>query len=149
MDLKNLKSFIEKTLSTACIYFSIITLIYSFIVALIFPEADEILLEGTRIFFFFLFSLMFSCANSLLATKSFPSFPRHLLHYFITVFAFLLCILLPATNAKTGASFIVVGLSAFTLVYLFILVIISVIKSSVAKRRNKKEAYENLFHSKK
>ncbi len=141
----DLKGFIKKTLTGACIYFSTITLLYGFVVALIYAEADEILLEGTRIYFFFLFSLMFSAANAVLKIDSVSSFLRHVLHYFITIFAFLFCILLPATNEKTGASFIVVGLSAITLLYVLIFVAITVIKSSILRKRNKNEEYKKRF----
>ena len=141
----DLKKFIKNTLSRACIYFSIITLFYGLIVALVYTESDEILLEGTRIYFFFLFSLIFSAANSVLAVKSISSFLRQILHYFITVFAFLFAILLPATNEKTGAGFVVVGLSALTLIYVLLLVAISVVKSFIAKKRNKEEEYKKHF----
>ncbi len=143
--LMDLKKFIKKALTGACIYFSIITLLYGFIVALIYSEADEILLEGERIYFFFLFSLMFSLANSVLAIDSVSSFLRHILHYFITILAFLFCVLLPATNERTGASFIIVGLSALTLIYVLIFVAITVIKSSISRKRNKKEEYQKRF----
>lgn len=142
MDLKN---FIKKTLTGATVYFSIITLLYGFVVALIYTEAEEILLEGSRIYFFFLFSLMFSSANAILKIDSVSSFLRRILHYFITVLAFLFCILLPATNEKTGASFIVVGLSALTLIYVLIFVAISAIKASLSRKRNKKEEYQKHF----
>ncbi|MBR2388326.1 MAG: hypothetical protein IKB02_06105 [Clostridia bacterium] len=141
----DLKSYVKKTLAGACIYFSIITLLYGLLVALIYTEAEEILLEGSRIYFFFLFSLMFSAANSVLKIESVSSFLRRILHYFITVLAFLFCVLLPATNDKTGASFIIVGLAALTLIYVLIFVAFSLIRSSVSRKQNQKEEYKKHF----
>ena len=141
----NYKSFIKNTLVSACIFFTIITLLYGFIVALLYSDAEEIWLEGRRIILFFLFSALFSIANSILSVHSIPSVVRYLSHYFICGAAFCICILVPALNASTRASFIVVGLSAYTLVYLLIAAVIAVTRTSIKRNREKKEEYTNRF----
>ena len=109
----DLKTFVKKTLINTSIIFSLVTLFYCLLVALVNASATEILLEATRIILFFFFALLVSLANSILGVKLIPSALRYILHFLLCGFAFYLCVLFPLIDAGAGGSFVVVGLSAF------------------------------------
>ena len=141
----DLKIFIKKTLINSAILFTTMTVLYSLLVILVNADAKEILLEASRILLFFIFSVMVSLANSILGVKAIPSALRYVLHFLLCAAAFYLCMLFPLVNAGAGGSFVVVGLSAFTLVYVIGLVIITIIKSTVTRKKEKKQDYTNRF----
>ena len=141
----DLNLFIKKTLAGTCKYFTVITVLYTIIVAVIHPKEDELLLGGVFIFSFFAFSFLFALANSILKIESLPSVVRRLAHFFIVAGAFLFCVLFPNLDSNLGGSFIIIGMSAFTLVYVICAAVIAIVKSSVSRKRNKNEEYQNRF----
>ena len=141
----DLKTFVKKTLINTSVIFSLVTLFYCLLVALVNASATEILLEATRIILFFFFALLVSLANSILGVKPIPSALRYILHFLLCGFAFYLCVLFPLIDAGAGGSFVVVGLSAFTLLYVIVLVVITVIKSNVTRKKEKKQDYTKRF----
>ena len=141
----DLKTFVKKTLINTSVIFSLVTLFYCLLVALVNASATEILLEATRIILFFFFALLVSLANSILGVKLIPSALRYILHFLLCGFAFYLCVLFPLIDAGAGGSFVVVGLSAFTLLYVIVLVVITVIKSNVTRKKEKKQDYTKRF----
>ena len=141
----DLKKFINKTLINCARLFTVITVCYSLLVILVNAEAEEILLEATRIVLFFIFSLMVSLANSILSVKTIQGAIRYISHFFLCAVAFYLCLLVPLIDAGAGGSFVVVGLSAFTLLYVVAFVVITVVKSSLTRKKEKKQEYTNRF----
>ena len=141
----DLKTFIKNTLINTCRIFTVATLFYCLLVSLVNASATEILLEATRIILFFFFALLVSLANSLLSVKLIPSAFRYILHFLLCGFAFYLCLLFPLIEAGAGGSFVIVGLSAYTLLYVIGLVVITIIKTSVTRAKDKKQDYTNRF----
>lgn len=141
----DLKRFIKNTLINTCIIFTVATLFYCLLVSFVNAEATEILLEATRIILFFFFALLVAIANSLFEVKLIPSAFRYLMHFLLCGFAFYLCLLFPLIEAGASGSFVIVGLSAYTLIYVTGLVVITIIKSSISRKKEKKQNYTNRF----
>ena len=141
----DLKSIIKKISISTCVIFTAITICYCILVSLINPDAEEILFEGTRIVLFFFFSLIVSLANAVLAIESLPSWSRHVIHYVLCTFAFYLCVLFPSVQANTKASFVIVGISLFTVLYVLVAAVVSIFKSKIKRNKEKKETYTKRF----
>ena len=141
----DLKTFIKNTLINTCIIFTVATLFYCLLVSLVNASATEILLEATRIILFFFFALLVALANSLFSVKHIPSAFRYILHFLLCGFAFYLCLLFPLIEAGASGSFVIVGLSAYTLLYVIGLVVITIIKVNVTRSKDKKQDYTNRF----
>ncbi len=138
----DIKQYISKFFSRACVYFTAMILIYTAVVALINNDANEILIGGVRILFFFIFSLLFSLANVIYGIKSISSPVRFLIHYLITLFACCICLFLPASLAPSG---FIVGIVFFSVIYFLVAAIYALILSLHKKRLEKKEVYEKKF----
>ena len=138
----NIKRLISTLLWRTCVYFTVIILIYTAIVAILNTDAHEILVDGVRIMFFFIFSLLFSLANLIYRIKSFSSAIRLLLHYLITAFACYVCLFLPASLTPSG---ILVGIVLFSITYFIFVGALAIILSARKKHLEKKEVYEKKF----
>ena len=141
----DLKLFIKKISINTCILFTAITVIYSLLVSLLNPAAEQILIDGTRIVLFFFFSLIISFANALLTVKYINGVLRYIIHYLLSATAFYLCILFPSISASTGGSFAVVGLSLFTVIYALVFAVINIVRTSDRRRKEKKEEYTSRY----
>lgn len=141
----DLKTFIKKTCLNTCIIFTAVTLFYCLLVSLVNASATEILLDATRIILFFFFALLVALANSLFSAKLIPAAFRYILHFLLCGFAFYLCLLFPLIEAGAGGSFVIVGLSAYILIYVIGLVLITIVKSSISRHKEKKQEYTNRF----
>ena len=140
----DIKSIIKKISTNTCILFTIATVLYCIIVGIINSDADEILFEATRIVLFFFFALIVSLANAIFSVKLIPTAFRYIIHYVLCAFAFYLCVLFPV-NTSSYASFVLIGLSLFTVVYVIVCVLISIFKSKAQQKKEKKETYKNQF----
>ena len=140
----DIKSIIKKISTNTCIFFTIATVLYCIIVGIINSDADEILFEATRIVLFFFFALIVSLANAIFSVKLIPTAFRYIIHYVLCAFAFYLCVLFPV-NTSSYASFVLIGLSLFTVVYVIVCVLISIFKSKAQQKKEKKETYKNQF----
>ncbi len=141
----DIKSIIKKVFISTCVIFTAITVLYCILVAILNPDAEQIFFEGTRIVLFFFFALLVSLANAVLSIKIIPSAARHIIHYVLCAIAFYLCVLFPLVQAQTTSSFIIVGLSLFTVAYVLTVAAISVIKSKKQRNKEKKETYTSQF----
>ena len=140
----DIKSIIKKIYTNTCIIFTIATVLYCIIVGIVNSEADEILFEATRIVLFFFFALLVSMANAVFSVKLIPTALRYIIHYVLCAFAFYLCVLFPS-NTTAYASFVFIGLSLFTVVYVLVCVLISVFKTKIQRKKEKKETYTKQF----
>ena len=111
-----IKQMIKKALCQACVIFTLVTVLYGLIVLFLNVDDDTILLEGSRIFLFLLFSLLLALANTLFSAKAIPSWTRYLIHFFLSGFAFYLCMIYPASEGQTPG-FTVVGIALFAIIY--------------------------------
>ena len=141
----DIKSYIKKIALNTCVIFTAITVAYGILVSLMNPDAEQILIDGTRIVLFFFFALLVSLANALLSIKKMPSAIRVILHYLLSTFAFYLCVLFPVADTKVGAGFTVVGLSLFTVAYALGAATVCITRTSHKRNKEKKETYENRF----
>ena len=141
MDLKNI---IKKIFISTCCIFTAATVLYCIIVALMNPSAERILFEATRIVLFFFFALIVSIANAILGIKQIPTVFRYIIHYLLCAFAFYLCLLFPI-QSLAAPSFVLIGLSLFTVCYVIACAAIYVIKSKIQRKKEKKETYTAKF----
>lgn len=138
----NIKQTVKKTLTDACVLFSLITAVYALIVWLTYVKQDQVLLEAGRTVLFFVFSLLVSIANSIYRAKSIGGALRFLLHALISTLAFYLCFLLPLS--MPGKS-VFVGLVVFWLVYFLVMGILASISSRFRKNREATEEYKSQY----
>ncbi len=141
-----IKGFIKKALSHACAYFSIIMLGYIIIAAIINVGDKAILLEAGRTVLFFLFSLLWACANVIFSIKTIGGGVRLVVHYLIMLFAFFACLLLPLSSLK--ASGYLIGAVIFTLIYFAIMGLIHLFTSKLKANVESTENYEKQFSKK-
>ena len=138
MDLKKLISGIW---SYACGLFTAMTAIYALIVTIM-TVNQEIYLSGERIIMFFLFSLIFAIANSILKITSINSVIRYILHFAAIGLDVYFCLLMPA---DMQGSKIVVGIAFYTVIYLIIMAIRSIFRTKLRANLEKTEEYKRQF----
>ena len=136
---------IKKTLCASCIYFTVISAVYMLILRII-NVGDTAAVEADRILLFFLFSLLFSVANTIKSIKRINSALRNIAHYIICLFSFYACFMLP-TNMRL--SFVFTGLVIFTVAYLIVVSSIAIFKSRLNSNKEKSLSYSNQFKKKK
>lgn len=138
----NVKSFIKRILTRACVYFSVIMLCYIIIAAIVDVSGNALLLEAGRTVLFFVFSLLLACANCLFGVKSISGGLRLLIHYVITLFAFYTCFMLSLSLRTSG---MLIGLVAFTAVYFAIMGISAAFTSKYRSNSEKAEEYQKQY----
>ncbi len=141
----NIKQTIRKILTDACVLFSIITAAYALIVALVYVNQEQVLMEAGRVVLFFVFSLLVSAANIIYRQKNMSGAVRLLLHFLICTLAFYLCFLLPLS--MPGSS-VLVGIIFFVLVYFLVMGTISLFASRFRKNRDANEEYQSQYKKK-
>lgn len=134
----NLKALIKNIFKNACIFFTIFTALYSVIAAIINVDDSVVRLEVSRIILFFLASILFSAANGIFKLDKVHSAVKFLIHYLLTLAAFWACMLLPLSLDTSTA---IVGAVLFSVIYLIIAVIASLISARYKKNASKDEEY--------
>lgn len=140
-----IKGFIKKALSHTCAYFTLIMLGYIIIAAIINVGDEKLLLDGGRTVLFFLFSLLWACANVIFSIKSIGGGIRLFLHYLIILFAFFTCLMLPLKPRTSGY---LIGVVLFTLIYFAVMGIIHLITVKFKANVESTENYEKQFSKK-
>ena len=135
MDLKALTKNIFKN---ACIFFTVFTALYSVIATIINVDDSVVRLEVSRIILFFVASILFSAANGIFKLPRVHSAVKFVIHYLLTLAAFWACMLLPLSLDPSTA---VVGAVLFSLIYLVIAIIASVIRARYRRNTDKDEEY--------
>ena len=136
------KGFIKKTLTHACVYFTVIMLFYIIIAAIVNVTDSRLLLEAGRTMLFFVFSLLLACANTIFSIKALSGGLRLVIHYLITAFGFYACFML---SLSLRASSQLVGLVTFTAVYFAVMGIGALISSRYRANAEKAEKYTKKF----
>lgn len=110
-------AFIKQLFTGACVYFSIVALLMIFIGLLSTNEFTGVkVVPALRLVLLFPFGLLLSAGQMLLKTDFLSKALRLLLHYIVTLVAFLLFLLLPANpNAKAG--YYLIGALLVSVVY--------------------------------
>ena len=140
----DLKSIIKKIFISTCVIFTAATVFYCILVALMNPDDERILFEATRIVLFFFFALIVSIANAVFKINQIPTAMRYIIHYLLCAFAFYLCVLFPI-ESLAAPSFVLIGLSLFTVIYVLACAVISIVKSKLQRKKEKQETYTAKF----
>ena len=146
MDLGfSLKALIRKIFTNTCIFFTVITAVYAIVVAAVYVDDDEVLLDAGRVILFFVFSFMFSVANGILRITALPMWARTVIHFPITAAAFYICFLMPINPTPSNT---IVGMSVFTVVYCVVFAIAALVRSRYKSLGAKEEAYKAQYAKK-
>ena len=136
---------IKKWLSHTCVYFTIVTLIYMIIQAIVNVNDDALLLDAGRTALFFVFSLLVALANTVLTVDKLATALKVVIHFIIVIFAFYACLLLPLSMP---ASSVFVGLIFAVVVYAIIMSLVALFRSRYKKISENHENYEKRFNKK-
>lgn len=134
----NLKSLTKNIFKNACIFFTVFTALYSIIAAIVNVDDSVVRLEVSRIILFFVASILFSAANGIFKLPRVHSAVKFIIHYLLTLAAFWACMMLPL-SLDTSTS--IVGAVLFSILYLVIAVITTLIRSRYKKNADKDEEY--------
>ncbi len=137
-----LKNFIKQALSRACIYFSVIMLVYIICAAIANVGGNALLLDAARTVLFFFFSLLLAFANGLFMLKKLAGGLRLFLHYIIVLFAFYTCFMLPLSMR---AASVIIGMVIFTVLYFAIAGIFAAVRSRYRSKLEKTQDYKKQF----
>ena len=137
---------IKKCLCVACVCFTLLTALYMLIMVLHYPDDESVPVEASRVVLFFVFSLLFAIANTILSIKQLNGALRYILHYVICVFGFYSCLILPSAPTTGGAIIMAV---LFTFVYVIVMAIIGLFKAKLKKNREVTDTYTKQFSTKK
>ena len=86
---------IKKWLAHTCVYFTVVTLIYMIIQAIVNVNDEALLLDAGRTALFFLFSLLIALANTVFSIDKLITALKVAIHFVLVMFAFYACLLLP------------------------------------------------------
>ena len=136
---------IKKWLTHTCAYFTVVTLIYMIIQAIVNVSDEALVLDAGRTALFFLFSLLIALANTVFSIDKLITALKVTLHFVIVMFAFYACLLLPLSMP---ASSIFVGLALGAVVYAVIMGLVAVFRSRFKKISESSEKYEKKFNKK-
>lgn len=138
----NIKLFIKRLLTDSCVLFSLIMLGYALVASIMHVTEDEVLLDAARVLLFYVFSLVFSSANSLRTIKALHKAVALFLHFVITVFAFYACFLLPIGMTSNS---IFIGVAVYTVAYVLISAVIALFRSRFRANAEVNEDYTPQF----
>ena len=141
------KDYIKKLLTTACVYFTLVMLVYMIIAAIMNVNDDKLLLEAGRTVLFFFFSMLWAAANTILSIKQWGMGLRISLHYILMLLAFFLFLLLPLANLSAPGYLI--GFVMFSAIYAATMGIIHLFKSKYKTNVESTEQYKQQYPKKK
>lgn len=137
-----IKKYIKRLLSNTCIFFTVSILLYMLTVVFVNVDDSKIRLDAERIFLFLVFSFLIALANGILKIGAISAYLRRALHFAICGIALYLCLLLPINPT---ASYIIIGISLYTVFYFAGLGIISFYRSRYKKESEKSKEYTKHF----
>ena len=138
----NVKNLIKKIFVQSCVFFTVVTALYSLVVMTIYVDDTEVLLDASRVRLFFVASFLLSCANVIFKIDKLHSALRLLIHYILTAFAFCSCLMLPISPEP---STMVVGISLFSVIYFIIAAIIALFRARYRSYSSDKSEYSAQF----
>ncbi len=141
----NLKPLIKHILKNACICFTVFTAAYSAISAIVNVDDAVVSIEVSRVLLFFMASILFAAANGIFKVETLGGGAKVLLHYIFTLAAFYTCMLLPLS---LDTSTLIVGIALFSVLYLIIFGIYSLIRSRYKANTKQNEKYTSQFKKK-
>ena len=136
------KSLLKKILTNACVYFSVVTAIYSLVVIIVYFDDERVLLDAVRVMLFFLASFLFALANGVLRISRIHGGVRILIHFLLSFFAIWSCMLLPLSLDSRS---MIVGIVVFAVLYFAIAGIIAAFRSRYKTKMGKVDEYKSQF----
>ena len=136
---------IKKWLSHTCVYFTIVTLIYMIIQAIVNVNDEALLLDAGRTALFFVFSLLIALANTVFGIDKLMTSLKVVIHFIIVMFAFYACLLLPLSMP---ASSVFVGLAFAAIAYAIIMGLVALFRSRFKRISENHDNYEKKFNKK-
>ena len=133
---------IKKAFSVGCIYFTLITAVYSLLAMIVNVDDERVLIDAARVLLFFVASLLFAAGNAVLKLPKPNGALRVFLHYLIYLFAFCACFMLPISPEASG---MIIGITLFTLIYAVSMAIVLAVKSRYKRRDDAQSAYDPKF----
>lgn len=153
------KGFWKKVFTNACVYFAVI--IALILIVYTFTSGESIYkptFSVIRTLMLLCFCIMFSMANRLLSAKNLNGIAKLLLHFLLTIAAFLIFIYAPLVGDEKyraslrGVTYKPLNIFAIIGVFIFIYAIAYgiyfVISSKKAKKENVKSEYQSLYKNK-
>lgn len=140
--IMGISKIIKKCLLYTCVCFTVITAVYMLILQITNLDEGSAAVESDRVLLFFMFSLLFSAANSIRSIKQLNVALGYVIHYIICVFAFYACFLLPVDMRP---SFMVTGIVIFTLLYVIVAFFTAIFSAKLRANRDKSVRYTNQF----
>lgn len=142
MDLKKL---IKKIISSACIYYTIISAVYMLIMTFITTD-DAPAVEASRVLLFFVFSILWAIADALKRFKAIPFPFGRIIHFIICIFGLYSCFMLPVRMTPSN---ILTGLIIFSLIYWIYVGLKAFFASRLKINREEAQKYQGQFKKKK
>ena len=136
------KSLLKKILTDTCVYFTVVTALYSLVVMIVYFDDDRVLLDAVRVMLFFLASFLFAIANGVLRISRIHGGVRVLIHFLLSLFAFCSCMLLPLSLDSRS---MIVGIVVFAVLYFVIASIIAAFNSRYKTKLGKVDEYKSQF----
>ncbi|MBO5682981.1 MAG: DUF3021 family protein [Clostridia bacterium] len=141
----NLKPLIKHILKNACICFTVFTAAYSAISAIVNVDDAVVSVEVSRVLLFFMASVLFAAANGIFKIEKLGGGSKVFIHYILTLAAFYTCMLLPLS---LDTSTLIVGIALFSVLYLIIFGVYSLIRSRYKANASQSEKYTAQFKKK-
>ena len=141
-----LKKLFKKLLTSTCIVFTVLTMVYMLLLQITNIEDTDAAVQAGRVLLFFVFSLMLSIANTAFSIEKLHLALRYIIHYAITVFGFWTCICLPLNNRFSTT---LVAIVAFSIIYAITMLLISIFGRRMKKNKKNEIKYEKQFSNKK
>lgn len=135
-----MKDFINKIIVPACIYFTLFTVPFAFIMFTIYGKSG--IFSAYRIAASFGFMLALSCANALLKGTKLTLPLRVALHAVITGVGFWLFMLLPIDDGSINH---LVGMLVYFVIYAVIMTVIGLNRAAAHRRADKEQEYKSVF----
>ena len=140
MKTKNIINIIKDILIKSCIYFTAVTIAFTFIALLI---AQDIFTPYTC-YMFALAALGAGIAVQVFKIKQLPAVSRHIAFFILLYLDFIIVVILIKKYAASPNTTFYLSV-LFVVVYLAVLGIVTGIKAAVNSARNKKSKYEKQF----
>ena len=135
-----MKDFINKIIVPACIYFTLFTVPFAFIMFVIYGKDG--IFTAHRVAASFGFMLALAASNALLKGNKLTLPLRVALHAIITGVGFWLFMLLPLGNESINP---LIGLLIYYVIYAVIMAIIGLRNASAHRRADREQEYSSMF----
>lgn len=139
---------VKEIIYRACLYFTVITLVFYSVGMLVSDSASFKIPTLTMLFGILLFCVVLSVVRLIFDAKKVPGAVRYLLHFAATGAAFAGVFIFMSGVYRNGTS-IIIGLSAFILLYALIMGGTALARAAYARILNSRTEYKSQFDNSK